>query len=281
MISVFGKGFALIMILAVFTAASYAQGGIRSVDFKNFTYDALCIGEAAQKVTVRNGEFSSEKKMDGYVDRFYFKVFDVALGDLDGDQQDEAVILTVCNTGGTGNFSEGYVFKMKAGKPVLVARIAGGDRAYGGLKSAKIADGFAVIERFDPGENGASCCAEFILTEKYKLQGNKMVEIGDPEKTAVIPTERISFDKGTSGKTFTAKIDAGDRKRFVVAARAGQRLSVSTNSTDAQLRLLEDARVTEGIHNFLAVLLKNGDYTIEILNPADKAIEITVNIKIQ
>jgi hypothetical protein len=108
-----------------------------------------------------------------------------------------------------------------------------------------------------------------------------MVQIGKPTKTAVYPTERISFDKGTSGKTFTTTIDAGDRKRFVVGARAGQRLSVSTNSTEAELRLLEDARVTEGINNFLAVLPKNGDYTIEVLNPADKAIEITVNIKIQ
>jgi hypothetical protein len=272
--------FVFLMCLA-FVAACYPQAGIRGVDFKNFTYEAFCAGPDPEKVTVKNSEFSSEKKMDGYVDRFYFKVFDVAFGDLDGDKQDEAVILSVCNTGGTGNFSEGYVYKMKAGKPALVARIGGGDRAYGGLKSAKVAGGLAVVERFDPGENGASCCAEFILTENYKLEGNKIVAVGSAVKTPVYTTERISFDKGASGKTFTTTIEPDDRKRFVVGARAGQRLSVSTNSTDAQLRLLEEARVTEGINNFLAVLPKNGDYTIEILNAADRPIQITVNIKIQ
>ena len=206
---------------------------------------------------------------------------DVKFGDLDGDKQDEAVILSVCNTGGTGNFSEGYVYKMKAGKPVLAARIAGGDRAYGGLKSAKIVGGFAIVERFDPGENGASCCAEFFLTEKYKLENSKMVEIGKPVRTAMYPTERIIFDKGTSGKTFKTEIAAGERKRFVVGAKAGQRLTVSAGVTEAQLRLLEDARVTEGINNFLAVLPKTGDYTIEVSNSTDKLIEVIVNIKIQ
>src|SRR5262245_3099063 len=48
---------------------------IRKVDFKNFTYEPSCAGEDLHKVTVKNGEFSREKKEDGYVDRFYFNVF--------------------------------------------------------------------------------------------------------------------------------------------------------------------------------------------------------------
>ena len=268
-----GLGFAV-------SANVIAQTGIRSVDFKNFTYEPLCIGNESRKVTVKDGSFTEEKQMEGYVDRFYFEIFGVSFGDLDGDKQDEAVILGVCNTGGTGNFSEGFVYKVKDGKPVLVERFAGGDRAYGGLKSAKVENGFAIVERYDPGEHGASCCAELILTSKYKLTNGKLAEVGQPVKKDLYPKERISFAKGTTGKTFKTTIPAGEGRRFVVGARAGQRLSASTDSSDAQLRLLEDARVTEGINNFLAALPKSGDYTIEVRNNGDKDLTVTVNIRI-
>ena len=271
----------ILVVLACSLSASVdAQTGIRSIDFKNFTYEPTCAPEDAKKVTVKNGSFSEEKQMEGYVDRFFFEIFDVAFGDLDGDKQDEAVVLGVCNTGGTGNFSEGFVYKINAGTPVLIERIEGGDRAYGGLKSAKVLNGFAIIERYDPGEHGASCCAELILTSKYKMANGKLAEMGPPVKKDLYPKERVSFAKGSTGKTFKTTIPAGEGKRFVVGARAGQRLSASTDSSDAQLRLLEDARVTEGINNFLAVLPKSGDYTIDIRNNGDKDLIVTVNIRI-
>src|SRR5829696_8931720 len=91
----------LVVIAATFAAR--AQSDIRKVDFKNFTYPAQCISETPSKITVKDGEFSREKQEDGYVDRFYYNVFDFAYGDLTGDGHDEAIILGICNTGGTGN----------------------------------------------------------------------------------------------------------------------------------------------------------------------------------
>jgi hypothetical protein len=277
-----GRNTLIILVLLFIVTASVisAQTGIRSVDFKNFTYEPHCAGEDTTKVTVKNGSFSEEKQMEGYVDRFYFEIFATAYGDLDGDKQDEAIVLGVCNTGGTGNFSEGFVYKMRSGKPVLIERIEGGDRAYGGLKTAKIDGGFAFVERYDPGEHGASCCAELILTSKYKLTNGKLVVVGQPVKKDLYPKERVNFARGASGKTFNVTIPAGEGRRYVVGARAGQRLSASTDSSDAQLRLLEDARVTEGINNFLAVLPRSGDYTIEVRNNGDKDLVITLNIRI-
>ena len=131
----------ILLSFLLFAASAFGQTDIHSVDFKNFTYPALCIGEKASRITVKNGEFSEEKQEDGYVDRFYFNVMDVAYGDLNADRRDEAIILAVCNTGGTGNFSEGFIYSMKAGKAALVARIPGGDRAYGGLRSARVESG--------------------------------------------------------------------------------------------------------------------------------------------
>jgi hypothetical protein len=57
-------------------------------------------------------------------------------------------------------------------------------------------------------------------------------------------------------------------------------LSVSTDSSDAGLRLLEDAKITDGTNSFLAVLPKTGDYTIEVQNNGDKDLVVTLTIKI-
>ncbi|HEX8288684.1 MAG TPA: hypothetical protein VF556_11835 [Pyrinomonadaceae bacterium] len=270
-----------LLFLFIISATVSAQTDIKRIDFKNFTFEPFCASEQASKVTVKNGEFYEEKQMDGFTDRFFYKVFDVAYGDLDGDRKDEAVVLSYCNTGGTGNFSEGFVYGMKNGKPVLLARIEGGDRAYGGLREARIENGTLVVERNDPGENGGSCCPEFVVTTKYKLNGKKLIENGASDRRELYPKQRVTFAKGASGTTFKIAIPGGEIKRFVVGARAGQTLTASVGSDKSSIRLLEDADVKEGVNNFTARLPKNGDYTIEVQSLAETDLEITVNIKIR
>jgi hypothetical protein len=213
----------IIVVLAIILSAAVvakAQSDIHAVDFKNFTYPAFCAGAEPEKITIKDGEYSKETQEDGYVDRIWFKVFSVKYGDLNGDKKDEAAVLSICNTGGTGNFTEGYIYAMRSGKPALIARIPGGDRAYGGLREASVENGVLVVERNDAGEDGASCCPQFILTEHYKLAGGKIVEMGKAAKRPLVPTERISFAKGTSGKTFKTTIPAGESKHFIVGAAA-------------------------------------------------------------
>jgi len=268
----------LIIISSVFASA---QTDIHKVDFKNFTYLPFCVGSKPQRVTVRDGEFSKETQMDGYVDRFYFNVFDVAFGDLNADGADEAVVLTSCNTGGTGNFSEGFVYAMKAGKPSLTARIPGGDRAYGGLRSAAISGGVLTIDANDVGELGGACCPEFAVATKYKLAAGKLIKFARPVRRELYPKERMTFARGASEKTFTVRVDAQDIKRYVLGARAGQILSVSVSTPKVSLRLLEDAAVTEGENGFNARLPKNSDYSFELQNISESAVDVTVTVKIK
>ena len=274
-----------IILIAVttltFAADAAAQANIRSVDFKNFTYPAYCIGETPEKVTVKNGEFYREKQEDGYVDRVSFNVFDIAYGDVTGDGVGDAVILTVCNTGGTGNFSEGYVYSMKAGKPALVARIPGGDRAYGGLRSASVEKGLLIVDSNDVGEEGGACCPQFVITTRYRVTGGKLAAVGQPIKKELYPSRRVRFAPGTTGATLDLSLPAGELQRYAVGARAGQVLRVSTGSPDASARLLEEAVVTEGVNGFSAKLPKSADYTIEIQNNSSDPISVKVNIKIQ
>lgn len=268
-------------IFALSAAAANGQADIRNVDFKNFTYSPYCIGKNPVRVTVRDGEYLKETQMDGYVDRFSFAVTDVAYGDLNTDGKDDAVVLGVCNTGGTGNFSEGFVYVAGGAKPILSARIPGGDRAYGGLRSTSISGGVLSVESNDVGEAGGACCPEYVITTRYSLNAGKLVPIGKPARRELYPKERVTFDRGASSKTFTVSIEANGIKRYTLGARAGQSMSVSVGTGQAAVRLLDDAIVTEGENAFTAKLPKNGDYTFEVQNLDEKPLDVTVTVRIR
>ena len=75
------KSILCLSFISIFTVSSFAQSDIRKVNFKNFTYQAYCAGEETEKITVKNGEFSSEKKVEDFIDRFYFNIYSVKYGD--------------------------------------------------------------------------------------------------------------------------------------------------------------------------------------------------------
>jgi hypothetical protein len=275
----------ILVVTAAMATTVLAQADIHSIDFKNFAYEPFCAGEAPTKVRVKNGKYSKETPQDGYTDRFYFDVLAIEYGDVTGDGKDEAVILSNCNTGGTGQFSEGFVYSMRAGKPLLIARVPGGDRADGGLRSIKADGGNLVVEFNDPDKAAGACCPEGVVIQRFRLgTGGKLVEVGSPIKHELYPKERIAFAKGATGKTWTVTISPDDRKRYVLGARSGQTMSVSfTGGGDVDLRLLEEdnAEVTQASHKLNAILKKNGDYTIELSNYSDKPVTITVTIRIR
>jgi hypothetical protein len=271
--------FSLVLISAIVTGAQ--TDNIRKVDFKNFAYMAYCLGNKPQRITVKNGEYSKETQEDGYVDRFYFQVLATAFGDVTGDGRDDAIVLTVCNTGGTGNFSEGMIYSMKAGKASLIARIPGGDRAAGGLRSTRVEKGLLVVESNAEGDQGGLCCPEFVLTKKYRVVGRKLLQQGKTLREPVDRMERVGFERGKSSATLTANIPGSDSKKFVIGARAGQTLSVTVSGEYASVQLITQAEHNEDKKSFRALLPNNGDYVFEVTNGSVSEDEITVTVKIQ
>lgn len=269
-------------ILLVFGLTSIqAQVDIRKVDFANFTYPAFCASEESQNITVKNREYSYEKREEGWVDRMYMRVYEPSFGDLDSDGRDEAAIISVCNTGGTGQFTEGYVYGMSSGKPKLLARFEGGDRAYGGIRTARIEKGQLIVERNDPGEIGANCCAELIVSTTYRLSGGRLTEVGKPVTRPIFPVERVSFAKGASSKKIIVTIPMDEGRRYVLRAGANQKIDVTVDSQDAGLRLLEEADYDFVDGNIVGTLPKTGDYTIEVRNNSEGPLKVTLTIKIQ
>jgi hypothetical protein len=277
------KIFFAVIASLVISMSVFTQSNIRQVNFKNFTYAAYCAGEETEKITVKNGEFSKETKYDDFTERFYFNVFGITYGDLNGDKKDEAVILTVCNTGGTGNFSEGFIYTMKAGKPSLLARIPGGDRAFGGLREAKVEGGLLVIDQNDGERNQANCCSEYAVISKYRLNGTKLNLVGKPVSRELYPAQRVSFDKGASKTTLTVTVD--EIKRFKVGARAGQTLTVSFKSPNAEnifLSLVEgEADVAESENPLIAKLNRTGDFIFQVQNSYKLPSQVTLTIEIR
>jgi hypothetical protein len=218
--------------------------------------------------------------MNGYVDRFFFKVFLVTYGDLTGDGVDDAVILSVCNAGGTGYFTEGWVYTIKGGKPVVVATIPGGDRADGGLRHAHVASGSLIIDSNDPGEDGGACCPQFVVTTRYRVSGAKLIQIGKEERRDLFPVQRVSFARGASSADVDVTIPSEEGKRLVVGARAGQTLFVTLSSDKVSAGLDDDADVTQGTNGFRAKLPKSGDYTIRLTNYEDSTQKVTVTVRI-
>ena len=256
-----------------------AENPIRKIDFKNFTYEPGCSYEG-QKVTVKNGEYSLDKGDD----KLFFDVGEVTYGDLNGDQGEEAIVLTNCNTGGTGQFSEGFIYGAKDGKAELLSRIEGGDRAYGGLRSAKVENGLLVVERNDAGENGASCCPEFVVTSKYKLEGKTLKQVGGDQRRDLYPPQRVKFEKGSQSAFVDVKLtNDEDIKRFVIGAREMQLLTVEANSKDVSITLVKgEADVIEQDGKRLQATLKeNGDFVVQVQKISEKNVNASINFDIR
>lgn len=221
------------------TSAAGEPRAIRKVDFRNFTYTDLDPDE--QPTRVVNGTY----ERDDQDDQLYVEVLDVDHGDLDGDGIEEAVVTLLSNTGGTGQFTDGRVFRMVGAKPVEVTSLGVGDRADDGIDDVVIVGGVLRVERY-VNHGGGACCPVLLERSTFRLKASKLIatarptlrrlvtfgadEPGDGGRTAV------TFVKGTS----EAVIDAE-------AGTAGYFDAAKGQTTTLTMRAPVDGRVTVGI----------------------------------
>ncbi len=205
-----------------------AATDIQTVDFRNFSYSETVCAPEGGSVTVKNGVFERADEDD----RAYFEVRQVLFGDLTGDKRDDAVVITLCNTGGTGQFADGFVYTMRDGKPVLIGTLGVGDRADGGIYDAEIRGGVLYVERFGHGEGAGACCPEYIETYPIRWNGSKLVDSGAVTKRGyddylmndTPAPRRVKFLKGTSAATLVGQ--SYGNPAYVIGAKAGQTLTI-------------------------------------------------------
>jgi len=113
----------------------------------------------------------------------------VTYGDLNGDSSDEAAVTLYYTGGGTGAYSKGFLFSLQNGRLKLLTTFAGGDRADGGIKKVRIADGILSVQRNEPERMNdvvvGLCCPKYLITTTYRWDGRRLIQVGEPEKVAV------------------------------------------------------------------------------------------------
>ena len=227
----------LIGIVTLANIVALAQADIRKVDFNNFTYTYQDVS-----YTVHNGEYNQDDPND----ESHFSVVAIHYGDMSGDGIEEAVVTTNLNTGGTGQFSDGWVYQWR-GKPVAIANLPSGDRADGGVFTQRMANGILFDERFGETHSGA-CCPEFIESNPLKIVGNRVVSAGRVTRRAYISVENeasanntakveLRFLKATSSSTVEA--DARATTVVVFKAHAGQKVTISEVDGRGSVRLMD------------------------------------------
>ena len=281
----------LLRFLLVFgfgVASSFAQSNaqaIRKVDFRNFSYNT-CFDEGKKSTRITKGKYQREIKDGDIKYSVYFEVRAVIYGDLDGDGQEEAVVDTLCNGGGTGQFTNGLVYHLQNGKPVLIGSIGVGDRADGGLHEVKIVNGLLKVSSY--GGNSGACCPDYIETSTHRLTSKGLVEIGKPVQSDYVSkdgdyaTRRVRFPRGASAMTLKG-VTKG-QETYLIGARAGQTMSlkISGSNLNAELQAPEGAEIVQPKLNqqWSAKLPASGDYRLTISPPKGTAtFTIEVSIK--
>lgn len=100
----------------------------------------------------------------------------IAFGDLDGDGDKDAVLVTIWNQGGSGSFHELTVVRNDNGKPVYVDSMGLGDRVI--TRGITIfPDGKINVFFITQGEKDPLCCPTVYVSLSFKLVDDKLVEI--------------------------------------------------------------------------------------------------------
>jgi heat shock protein HslJ len=156
-------------------------------ELKNMSYSGF-VGDTSA-VTLVDGKYAGEPYVAGAAARrtvTFARDFRLT-GDLDGDGQEEAVVLLAENTGGSGTFDYlAVVARHQDGKPVNFATAPLGDRVQ--VRDARIEGGRLVVDVLRAGPQDAMCCPGELATVAWRLAGGKLVEVA----TGVKP-QRLSL----------------------------------------------------------------------------------------
>lgn len=165
---------AVLLVFVPVVGQSAVDRSIRRANLKDAAYR-----DAARELREYWGD-------DDWVQESSIEGFQVtpAFGDLTGDGVEEAALLVYYGMGGSGSFTGVFVYSLDGGAPRRIAAVKGGDRAEGGIKSARIAGGQLIVETYTPDPlSPCMACYGGILVTKYEWLGGRLVNVGTTSRS--------------------------------------------------------------------------------------------------
>jgi hypothetical protein len=130
------------------------ESAIRSVDFRNFTYDWYPAWAdatpAGRRIILKDGEMNLGYRQGKEPFKFYLPDTYVEYGDLTGDGVQEAVVTIGIIMSGTARPDLVFVYTPTSTSPKRLWVYETGDRAHRGLHRAFVENGSLVIEQYQP-----------------------------------------------------------------------------------------------------------------------------------
>jgi hypothetical protein len=136
---------------------------------KNMTFQGIY----DEPVSLADGLYEGEPFVEGGASKPTVTLTPfIAFGDLDGDGMDDAAVLLVENSGGSGVFVYLAAVSNREGGPENVATTLLGDRV--SPNSIAIEDGEAVLEVASHAEDDPMCCPSLKTRTTYGLQNGEL-----------------------------------------------------------------------------------------------------------
>jgi hypothetical protein len=147
------------------------------------------LGAAGEPIRLMDGKWRQEARPDRFAG---LSLEEVPYGDLDGDGNDEALVVLRHESGGTQYHYYVYVFTIELRRAKLLTYFRSGDRAQFGLYRVAIEDENLIVDLFDPEGREGDCCSTAIIRSRYRWREDRFEsyvrsESGVPASTSRRP----------------------------------------------------------------------------------------------
>jgi hypothetical protein len=179
--TVFQNGAYWLRAVVVDNTGNYVASGLImvTVDNHNLTEQALKNAEYQgiyqEPIQLANGTYEGEPFVEGGASRPTVAFIEpYAFGDLNGDGVDDAAVLLVESSGGSGSFVYLAAVLNQEGTPENADTLLLGDRVQ--VQSLTIADGQISVTMLTHGPDDPMCCPTQEVQQTYELQENRLVQ---------------------------------------------------------------------------------------------------------
>jgi putative hemolysin len=145
------------------------------------TLDALKNAEyqsefpASKKARLADGKYE-EEIVPGTASKLTLVLYPVyAMGDLNGDGADDAAVILVADSGGSGSFYHLAAVVNQNGTPKHIASTSLGDRVK--IEAISIQSGVITVNMVTHGPQDPLCCPTLKAIKTFKLQSDKLIPL--------------------------------------------------------------------------------------------------------